>query len=92
MNTEEKEISNAIQTLSTFKFSSYDIEITNFVKDNVLDYLDNKNKNIRKAAAKAGCLLCAKKGKYSLISKTVMYKILEKFMSVAVSDSEDEIR
>ncbi|KAL4492653.1 hypothetical protein ABPG73_010202 [Tetrahymena malaccensis] len=88
----DKEISNAIQTLSTFKFKTYEKELTNFLKDNVLDYLDNKNKIIRKAAAKAGCLLCVKKGKDNLISKSVMYKILEKFMSVAVSDAEDEIR
>ena len=58
----------------------------------MLDFLENKNKNIRKAAAKAGCLLYVKKERGSLISKNIMYEILEKFMSVAISDPEDEIR
>ncbi|EAS01249.1 phosphatidylinositol 3- and 4-kinase family protein (macronuclear) [Tetrahymena thermophila SB210] len=92
LSTDEKAIANAIQTLSTFGFSNYENELANFVKDNVLDYLDNKNKNIRKAAAKAGCLLYVKKERGQSISKNIMYEILEKFMSVAISDSEDEIR
>lgn len=39
--TDDKAIANAIQTLSTFGFSNYENELANFVKDNVLDYLDN---------------------------------------------------
>ncbi|EGR30890.1 phosphatidylinositol 3- and 4-kinase family protein, putative [Ichthyophthirius multifiliis] len=90
---DEKSIANAIQTLSTFNFSKYENELANFVKDNVLDYLDDKNnKIIRKAAAKAGCLLYVKKKREQQISKNIMYEILEKFMSVAISDPEDEIR
>lgn len=81
-----------MQTLYTFQFDCFEAEVTNFVKDYVLDYLDHPNKVIRKAAAKAGCLLSAKKTKYTIISDSVMYKVLEKFMSIAVSDSEDEIR
>lgn len=62
------------------------------MKDNVLNYLDNQSKLIRKAAAKAGCLLYVKKERGQLISKNIMYEILEKFMAVAISDPEDEIR
>lgn len=58
----------------------------------MLGYLDNKNKLIRKAAAKAGCLLYVKKERGQLISQKIMYEILEKFMVVAISDEEDEIR
>lgn len=58
---DDKAIADAIQTLSTFGFSKYENELANFVKDNVLHFLDNKDENIRKAAAKAGCLLYVKK-------------------------------
>ncbi len=61
-----------------------------------MDYLDNKESNIRNAAAQAGCLLYVKKGRNNnnanMISKNIMYEILEKFMSVAISDEDDEIR
>ena len=84
----------AIQTLSNFNFDAYD-SLALFVKDTVLPYLDNSNSMIRKAAAKAGCLLYIKKERsvgQQMISKNLMYEIMEKFMSVAISDPDVEIR
>ena len=85
----------SIQTLSIFPFDFYSDSLAIFVKDSVLPYLDTPNPMIRKAAAKAGCLLYINNQKtvsQQMISKNLMYEILEKFMSVAISDSDDEIR
>ncbi|CAD8184910.1 unnamed protein product [Paramecium octaurelia] len=87
-------IANAIQTLSTFSFDLQD-SLAIFVKDAVLPNLANSNPIIRKATAKAGCLLYIKKGRSTgqqMISKNVMYEILDKFMNVAISDTEQDIR
>ncbi|CAD8129651.1 unnamed protein product [Paramecium sonneborni] len=87
-------IANAIQTLSTFSFDLQD-SLAIFVKDAVLPNLANSNPIIRKATAKAGCLLYIKKGRSTgqqMISKNVMYEILDKFMNFAISDTEQDIR
>ncbi|KRX06463.1 Armadillo-type fold [Pseudocohnilembus persalinus] len=88
----DESIAMAIQTLSSFSFDHYQDYLAKFVKDCVLQYLDNRKPNIRKAAAQAGCLLCVNKGKAHAISTSIMYEILEKFLNVAISDTEDEIR
>lgn len=65
------------------------------VKDAVLPQLANPNPIIRKAAAKAGCLLYVKKNRAmgeQKISNLVMYEILDKFMNVAIADPDQEIR
>jgi len=82
----------SISTLSTFKFDAYNEELTRFVKDCVLGYLDDTNPIIRNAAAKAGCLVYTKKDKKSKIKKNTIHEIIEKFMSLALSDPEKEIR
>lgn len=89
--TSIESIANAIQTLSTFVFENQQDNLAVFVKDAVLPYLSNQNAVIRKATAKAGCLLYVKKSKsmgQQMISKNVMYEILDKFMNVAISDTE----
>lgn len=85
----------AIQILSSFNFNAFIDCLAIFVKDIVLTYLDNPIPMIRKAAAEAGCLLYI--GKQSsvgqqMISKTLMYEIIEKFLSVAISDNDVDIR
>jgi len=87
-------VAMAIQTLSTFSFEDYEEEIAVFVKKSVLFYLDNVYAEIRKAAAQAGCLLYVKKKRKwgKQINRSNMTEIMDKFMSVAISDNEDEIR
>mmetsp|Transcript_34256 Transcript_34256/g.30982 ORF Transcript_34256/g.30982 Transcript_34256/m.30982 type:complete len:195 (+) Transcript_34256:967-1551(+) len=54
-------IALSLQALATFDFSFYADSMALFVKDIVLDYLDDENPIIRKAAAKAGGLLYIRK-------------------------------
>jgi FKBP12-rapamycin complex-associated protein len=65
-----------------------------FVKDTALSYLDDKSSTIRKAAAKAVALLSARRPKISqlLLSHNVMYEILEKLLTIAISDPDMEVR
>ena len=87
-------ISQALQALTTFDFSHYANSMAVFVKDIVLEYLDDSSSDIRKAAAKAGSLLYIRqnrRGDFSM-TKILINDILEKFLSVCLSDPDDSVR
>jgi serine/threonine-protein kinase mTOR len=63
-----------------------------FVKDTVLLYLDHLNPIIRHSVAQVGSLLYTKQHHGQLFSKQLMIEILEKFLTVVITDPEDSIR
>ena len=88
-------IALSLQALGTFDFDCFAENMALFVKDVVLEYLDNENSEIRKAAARAGCLLYIRKpqnfGQFT-ITKSHVNDILEKFLSVCLSDPDEKIQ
>lgn len=89
-------ISLSLQALASFDFNCFADSMALFVKDVVLEYLDNDNAEVRKAAAKAGCLLYIRNhslisGQYT-ITKNLVNDILQKFLCVCLSDPDNEIR
>ncbi len=64
-----------------------------FVKDVVLLYLDDSDPNIRKAAAKTGCLLYVQRSESSNnhqnISRQLMFQIVVKFLGKAIADPNE---
>ena len=94
VTTDEKTLCACLDCLSTFNFSDFSDQMGSFVKDTALSYLDDKSSTIRKAAAKAVALLSARRPKISqlLLSHNVMYEILEKLLTIAISDPDMEVR
>lgn len=88
-------ISHALQALTNYEFNDLAKVLPGFFKDVVLEYLDSSNPVIRKAAAKAGCLLYNKSDSLTSqdsIPKNMVYQILDKFLCIAFNDPDDEIR
>jgi len=87
-------IAQALQTLTTFDFSYYADSMALFVKDIVLEYLDDSSSVIRKAAANAGSLLYIRQNTRgdSTMTKHLINDILEKFLSVCLSDPDNSVR
>lgn len=89
-------ISLSLQALASFDFDRFADSMALFVKDVVLEYLDSENSDVRKAAAKAGCLLYIRNnslisGQYT-ITKNLVSDILQKFLCVCLSDPDNEVR
>ena len=65
-----------------------------FVKDTTLEYLDDQRPSVRKAAAKAVALLSTRKTRSinMTLSHNVMYEILNKLLTIAISDPDEEVR
>jgi serine/threonine-protein kinase mTOR len=65
-----------------------------FVKDTALEYLDDVRPLVRKAASKAVSLLSVKtKGEMDVsLSHDVMYEVLNKLLTIAISDNDMEVR
>ena len=84
----------ALQALATFDFHYYADSMALFVKDVVLEYLENDSPVIRKAAANAGSLLYIRQtSKGDLVAtKQFVDDILEKFLSVCLGDPDNSVR
>jgi len=64
-----------------------------FVKDVVLEYLENDSPLIRKAAANAGSLLYIRQAsKGDFMTKQFVDEILEKFLGVCLGDPDNSVR
>ena len=87
-------IALALQALATFNFSYYADLMAMFVRDVVMEYLNNEASVIRKAAAKAGSLLHIRKTKNEeiIITTTLANNALGKFLSVCLSDPDTSVR
>lgn len=95
IDKKEAAIAQALQALTNYDFSDVAKVLPMFFKDVVLEYLDHSNPAIRKAAAKAGCLLYNRANSLSnqdSIPKNTVSEILDKFLCIAFNDSEDDIR
>jgi len=83
----------ALQTLATFDFKYYADSMAVFVKDVVLEYLENDSPLIRKAAANAGSLLYIRQAsKGDFMTKQFVDEILEKFLGVCLGDPDNSVR
>ncbi|KAI9726194.1 MAG: phosphatidylinositol kinase- protein kinase tor1 [Chrysothrix sp. TS-e1954] len=89
----DAEVTLALQTLGNFDFSGY---IQNeFVRDVVVNYVEDENPAIRRAAALTSCQLLIRDPVLSSISKhaiLVVNSVVERLLSVAISDSDPDIR
>ena len=84
----------ALQALAGFNFSHYVDSMVMFVRDVVLEYLNNDASVIRKAAAKAGSLLHIRKtfNDEMIITTSLANDALNKFLSVCLSDPDSSVR
>jgi len=87
-------IALSLQALATFDFSYHADSMALFVKEVVLENLDNELPVIRKAAANAGSLLYIRQTTTGdlTITKNLINEILEKFLSVCLSDPDNSVR
>ena len=88
-------IAQSLQALTNFRFVHFAKVMPVLFRDVVLEFFDNSNPTIRKAAAKAGCLLYNKQiaeSTHDSIGKIIVLEILDKFLCVAFNDPDDEVR
>ncbi|CAN6610146.1 serine/threonine-protein kinase Tor2p [Trichomonascus vanleenenianus] len=91
--TEEKLITLALNMLRTFDFKGY--SLSEFVKNCTVNFMEHSDANVRKAAALTSCELyvndpiCFQVSANSL--KSVSF-VLEKLLTVAITDPSAEIR
>ena len=83
----------ALQTLSEFDFSEFSECLAQFVQEHVLNYLEDENAKIRKAAIKTGCYLYVKNNK-TIHSGNIdrVNEIIERFLIVSITDPDYKIR
>lgn len=83
----------ALKTLSDFDFTDFAECVAQFVQEYVLNYLEDENSDIRKAAIKTGCSLYVKNSKqiHSGNNERVN-EIVERFLVVSMTDSDYKIR
>lgn len=93
VETNEQVISLALKTLGSMMIKG-GRNLTDFVRDCVMNYLDDDNPVIRKEAAKTSCNLLVGqgtppvKGHYGL----VVGEVLEKLLTVGITDADPSIR
>jgi len=83
----------ALKTLSEFDFAEFSECLAQFVQEHVLNYLEDENAKIRKAAIKTGCSLYVKNSK-TLHSGNIdrVNEIIERFLIVSITDPDYKIR
>eukprot|EP01022_Parablepharisma_sp_SALTPOND_P010231 TRINITY_DN1420_c0_g2_i1.p1 TRINITY_DN1420_c0_g2~~TRINITY_DN1420_c0_g2_i1.p1 ORF type:complete len:2697 (-),score=257.94 TRINITY_DN1420_c0_g2_i1:82-8172(-) len=83
----------ALRTLSEFDFTEFSECLAQFVQEHVLNYLEDENAKIRKAAIKTGCSLYVKNSKTTHSGNIDrVNEIIERFLIVSITDSDYKIR
>ncbi|KAI9804847.1 MAG: hypothetical protein M1825_001216 [Sarcosagium campestre] len=93
MEHKDAEIALALLTLGSFDFSGH--ILNEFVRDVAIRYVEDDNPVIRKAAALTSCQLFVRDPIVSQKSSHAIHvvsEVIEKLLSVGVSDSDSEIR
>lgn len=82
-----------LSCLNKFDFKDFEQQMGSFVKDTALVYLDDVRALVRKAASKAVSLLSVKtkRGMDISLSHNVMFEILNKLLTIAISDNDMEV-
>ena len=75
-----------------FQFNDYQQELSMFILECVVQYLDDSNPAVRKAASKAATLLFVGQCHKNKVTQYTIREIIDKCMTIVLSDPEDEVR
>ena len=83
----------ALKTLSDFDFPEFSECLAQFVHEHVLNYLEDENPKIRKAAIKTGCSLYVRDTRATRTGNVDrVNEIIERFLIVSLTDPDYKIR
>jgi len=87
----------ALRTLANYDFSEFANNVTQFIENFVLQYLDDENPQVRKEAVKTCCSLSfsttgESQQRLGAVMIKMVNKLLHKFFETATTDSDYRIR
>ena len=83
----------ALKTLSDFDFAEFSECLAQFVHEHVLNYLEDENPKVRKAAIKTGCSLYVRNSRATHTGNVDrVNEIIERFLIVSITDPDYKIR